>query len=525
MLINLITHCFIKTKRAIALFVLCSCFNNAQINLILNPSFEDTLSVPRNHSQVNTCNTWSPQIATPDFFCAFSPSVAIGFASEVVQTPKNFAGFQSPKSGFNYLGLSTKSKGASSTFPFANYYESIQGQTTQSLLPSHVYNFKLYYSLADGSGIASNQLQVYFTKNIFTPLPTNPTNQNTYYNNLPAQIQNDTTVFMTDTMNWVPLQNCFIAQGGEKYISIGNYRDGLRSKYIDVINNPVFSSSQNDRWCYLYLDDLSLYDLGYYSGAAKAKNDTVICKGVSYTIGNNVKDSASIQWWPPTALSCTNCLNPVASPPVTTKYYVQKTLGCISSKDSITITVYTPTATANAGKSATLCVNDNLQLGTNDVTTYSTYTWQPTQNLNCYYCPQPMLTAKSSITYTLNRKECSSITTSTVDIYLDNCELILPQGISPNGDGINDVLTINIPFAQSATLRVFNRWGSELYVTESSSGQAERSRSLVWDGKAHKGLVLNKGGLVPAGTYFYLVEVIQADGTKKVYKEFVQVVY
>ncbi len=529
MINKLINNCVIKTKRAIALFVLCFTFNFAQTNLISNPSFEDTIVVPRNHSQLNVCSTWSTQIATPDFFCAFSPSISPSPSISIVQTPKNVLGFQIPKNGFNYVGLSTKSKGASPSFPFANYYESIQGKTTQALKSNHVYDFKLFYSLADGCGIASNQLQVYFTENLFTPVMFSYVDPNTYYNNLQAQIQNATNVFMTDTMKWVQLQNCFIAQGGEKFISIGNYRDGNRSKYIDVINNPVFANTQNNIWSYLYIDDLSLYDIGYYSGKAAAKKDTVICNGVSYTIGNNLKDSANITWWPSAGLSCTNCLNPVASPTVTTKYYVQKTLGCISSKDSITLSVYTPSTSAYAGKSATLCLNDKLQLGTNDVNAYSTYTWQPTQYLNCYYCPQPMATAQSNITYTLSRQECSSTSSSTIDIYIDNCELLLPQGFSPNNDGINDDLLINLPFTTEAKLTVFNRWGNVLF-EQSSTMQGTNvkyplSLQLNWDGKAQKGIMIEKGKLVPAGTYFYLIEATHNDGSKKVYKEFVQVVY
>ena len=528
MINKLINSYIIKTKRAIALFVLCFTINFAQTNLISNPSFEDTISVPKTSNQINSCNSWSTQIASPDFFSAFSPSIHVTTFSTVVQTPKNNFGFQFPKNGFNYIGLATKSKGFSSNFSFANYYESIQGKTTQALETNHVYDFKLYYSLADGSGIASNQLQVYFTTNSFTPVMFNYTDPNTYYNTLPVQIQNDTNVFMTDTMNWVPLQDCFIAQGGENFISIGNYRDGNRSKYIDVVKNFNFSSELNNA-SYLYIDDLSLYDIGYYSGKAAAKKDTVICNGVSYTIGNNLKDSANITWWPSAGLSCTNCLNPIASPTTTTKYYVQKTLGCISSKDSITLSVYTPSTSAYAGKSATLCINDKLQLGTNDVNAYSTYTWQPTQYLNCYYCPQPMATAQSNITYTLSRQECSSTSSSTIDIYIDNCELLLPQGFSPNNDGINDDLLINLPFTKEAKLTVFNRWGNILFeqssTTQGTNVQYPLSLQLNWDGKAQKGIMIEKGKLVPAGTYFYLVEATHNDGSKKVYKEFVQVVY
>ena len=518
----------------IGLLLFFNCFT-AQVNLIPNPSFEDYKSVPSTLGELDSCQNFYTVFGSVDYYTANSPQ-NIGLYCGV-RIPNNLTGFQYARTGLAYIGMISFRKFPTSLgYPiFSNYFEMFGVKLKSKLLPKHVYDFEMFYNHANLSQSINNQLSVYFSSNQYS-LVTGaflPTSQDWYdsnINNINPQINFDSTQFLNnDTLNWISYKGCFIAEGNEEFMTIGDFRDARFNKTQTTTNtySPtmcVQSTAPSDI-TYLYIDDLSLYDLGYYSGAAKTKNDTVICKGIAYNIGNNIKDSASIMWWPTTALSCTNCLNPVASPTVTTKYYVQKTLGCISSKDSITITVYTPTATANAGASQTLCLNEQIQLGANDANSYTTFTWQPNQHITCNYCPQPTATALTNITYTLSRQECNIKTNSVVDITIDNCELILPQVFTANADGINDELRIQIPNCQSAKLRVFNRWGSELYVTESSSGQAERSRSLVWDGKAHKGLVLNKGGLVPAGTYFYLVEVTQADGTKKVYKEFVQVVY
>lgn len=72
--------------------------------------------------------------------------------------------------------------------------------------------------------------------------------------------------------------------------------------------------------------------------AVNLGSDTTINKGNSVTL--NANTGTSYTWTPNTSLSCTSCANPVASPTVTTKYYVVITdaNGC-SNIDSITVFV------------------------------------------------------------------------------------------------------------------------------------------------------------------------------------------
>jgi hypothetical protein len=234
-------------------------------------------------------------------------------------------GFQTAKHGNFYTAVCTKVRNISSTNPKVNIFTDLQVSLNSNLIKDHVYDFTLYYSLADGLGIACNQLHVYFSSSQLNFLPTN--NQLdpnfTYTNNLNFQVENDTLQFMVDTMNWVPLKGCFVAKGDENNLAIGNFRDGLLSKYIPVNRNTLFNElpgeTDYDDFCYYYIDDLSLYDRGYYSGHANCRSDTSICFNSSHLIGNNIKDSSTYVWQPPTALSCTNCPNPVANPTVTTK--------------------------------------------------------------------------------------------------------------------------------------------------------------------------------------------------------------
>jgi gliding motility-associated-like protein len=77
------------------------------------------------------------------------------------------------------------------------------------------------------------------------------------------------------------------------------------------------------------------------------------------------------------------------------------------------------------------------------------------------------------------------------------CDLHFYSGITPNGDGNNDFWIIdNIEDYQPNTVTILNRWGSKVWSVENYNNDDRR-----WDGNDAQGNVL------PAGTYFYLVEV------------------
>ena len=100
-----------------------------------------------------------------------------------------------------------------------------------------------------------------------------------------------------------------------------------------------------------------------------------------------------------------------------------------------------------------------------------------------------------------------------------NTELI-PSGFSPNGDGENDLFLIpGLIETPQFTMEVFDRWGNSVY-------QYMNRGSLNpdwWDGRSTGNMTLSKGQLVPAGTYFYLIEY--NDGNKSPDKGWVYVNY
>jgi uncharacterized repeat protein (TIGR01451 family)/gliding motility-associated-like protein len=77
--------------------------------------------------------------------------------------------------------------------------------------------------------------------------------------------------------------------------------------------------------------------------------------------------------------------------------------------------------------------------------------------------------------------------------------LFIPQGFSPNGDGINDKFVIQgVKDDEKVELVIFNRWGGVVYASEDYKND--------WAGAANQGVkVVGDGQGLPDGTYFYCV--------------------
>jgi gliding motility-associated-like protein len=77
--------------------------------------------------------------------------------------------------------------------------------------------------------------------------------------------------------------------------------------------------------------------------------------------------------------------------------------------------------------------------------------------------------------------------------------LVIPGGISPNGDNTNDSLIINgLDLSnQVVELTIVNGAGTQVFSTSNNNGDRWRN----WDGKSSGGVDL------PEGTYYYLLKV------------------
>ncbi len=77
-------------------------------------------------------------------------------------------------------------------------------------------------------------------------------------------------------------------------------------------------------------------------------------------------------------------------------------------------------------------------------------------------------------------------------------DFYIPQGFSPNGDGINDTFYVpDFSTYNGINISIVDSWGSEVYHNQDYQND--------WNGIANKGT--NKGSKVPAGNYYYIINI------------------
>ena len=81
---------------------------------------------------------------------------------------------------------------------------------------------------------------------------------------------------LTDTGNWVLLQDTFVAHGGERYMCIGNFKPDnlLQWQLVDSIRNLPIAS-------YYFYDDVKLIDLDLCQNPIHHTINQNICAGHS----------------------------------------------------------------------------------------------------------------------------------------------------------------------------------------------------------------------------------------------------
>ncbi|AEA44385.1 gliding motility-associated C-terminal domain-containing protein [Fluviicola taffensis] len=138
------------------------------------------------------------------------------------------------------------------------------------------------------------------------------------------------------------------------------------------------------------------------------------------------------------------------------------------------------------------------------VTGATNYSWSPDQFLSCDNCSNPICTPSSSTVYIVtgsNPNGCIGNDTVIVHVYVDCHNLSLPNVFSPNNSGpeANNTFGLlgTLPCLETYQLLVFNRWGEQVFETQSTE--------LFWDG-TYKGKPQN------TGVYFYRVDMKLVNG-------------
>jgi gliding motility-associated-like protein len=130
--------------------------------------------------------------------------------------------------------------------------------------------------------------------------------------------------------------------------------------------------------------------------------------------------------------------------------------------------------------------------------------WTPILNSGTGFF-DPAIDASGVYTYTII-SPCSTVSATVTVFICPTIDIVVPDGFSPNGDGINDEFVVrNLSnLYPNYTLEIYNRYGSVLYKGNINTPN--------WNGKSTEALTIGDG-LLPTGVYFFIIEF--NDGNRK----------
>jgi len=117
------------------------------------------------------------------------------------------------------------------------------------------------------------------------------------------------------------------------------------------------------------------------------------------------------------------------------------------------------------------------------------------------FVPDQDYTGETSFTWTASDSNGYALAPATVTITVNPLTVYIPEGFSPNGDGINDYFVIKGADRYVVTLRIFNRWGNKVYESEHYKND--------WDGASNIGFLITNQ--LPGGTYYYTANFNNGD--------------
>ncbi len=287
-------------------------------NLVPNYSFENYIFCPNKMNAFPPPPWYIPTNNNGEYCNACDTSGYLGVPAGIIKGVPNF---QYARTGVAYIYLDYRN-GPTRTY--------IQLKLFDSLKAGHYYYAEHFVNVPNPMKYACNNIGMLFTNkaiyadtNIsYAPvIPANP------------QVVNFNNPIIADTLNWIKVSGVFKAQGGEQYLTLGNFKDNAHTNILQIQSNGYGGAGY-------YIDDVSVIPLDSMQLKADAGRDTTITIGDSAFIGSYTNGIDTIQW-----LQNGTTVIDTARPgfwvyPTTNTYYVvTQTVNGFTSSDTVWVTV------------------------------------------------------------------------------------------------------------------------------------------------------------------------------------------
>lgn len=469
----------LKKYILLVLFSALLVVGSAQQNLVPNWSFENITQCPSYliNSTLPFAPPWqNPTAGTPDIFSPCDSVVITGHPCPINGVPCNGAGIQTPITGTNYAGIFLY--GLNIAGANGNAREYIQVKLTDSLKANKPYCVSFYTSPGERSMYVTSRVGLYLSttaisSTTWTALPVSP------------QIEPPFHSYISDTINWTEIKGLYMANGGENYITLGNF-------YDNPFTDTLYRGGNKNSDMYYYFENISVVQ--YMS--AFVGIDTTICSGIKINRQLNSAFGAQYNWailsGDMNSIDSSQVASPSFSPSVTSVYVLEKKQCGISSFDTLIIQVPLKFP-AIASHDTTICVGDTVSLTANNNCIWCTHSWN-TGNSALQISVSPV----TSTIYSFTQTDSCFTTKDYVNVSTEYCNspVVSPPNIfTPNEDEINDTWLPSIKNEISLkdySLEIFNRWGIQIFKTKNTKDS--------WDGRTTSGIECAEG------TYYFVIK-------------------
>ncbi len=266
-------------------------------------------------------------------------------------------------------------------------------------------------------------------------------------------------------------------------VSGANYewQDGSGAPFYTVRSEGLYWAQVNIGRC----SDRDSVNVRYKSlPQISIGNDTTICETDSYTL-NLQTNGDTFRWLDGSQQRTLEVSDPGL-------YWAEATLDGCTARDTAIIEFQMSMA-IDLGPDTTICHDATYRLDPG--LRADGYLWQDGST-------DPTLVVNESGTYTIEMYDGACVLRDSVRVTVEECTYFrayIPNAISPNGDGVNDVLQVffpsNLTVAEFA-IRIFDRWGNLVFES--------KDPDMAWGGDY-------RSQTLPGGVYIYALEVEYID--------------
>ena len=252
-----------------------SAHGQAPDNMVFNPSFEQYVRCPERVDALGVMTEveawWQPTGGSSDYF-----NVCGGRESAV---PRNKMGYQVAHTGNAYCGIYCSQE---------SYREYLQTELKEPLVAGRRYRVSYWVSLADKAPHAVASLGALLSATRLEDTSYNILMRREYRDfdygrqiiATPYEPQVECGSVLADTKTWCEVSGEFVATGGERFLTIGNFRPFNQSMVIETGNaNAVLPGA------YYYIDDVSVVCIDSSDEASTVVVDTIPVAGTIITLG------------------------------------------------------------------------------------------------------------------------------------------------------------------------------------------------------------------------------------------------